>query len=164
MTEVILIFFRNKVLKKLRKAKADFFLTIIDKAGGHSKLIWDQLKTLTGNQHRERKQFSRTRLDRMPVTSASVSMEIPVKWPSFTTPASMNAFFRVAEEKRVPERKPVSNSGSSNSHIPGRGSGGLVKLRIFQAPPPPQAGTGPMLAPSDDPTRRNPRGAAAVVS
>ena len=57
MTEVILIFFRNKVLKKLRKAKADFFLTIIDKAGGHSKLIWDQLKTLTGNQHRERKQF-----------------------------------------------------------------------------------------------------------
>ena len=45
---------RNKVIKKLRKAKADFFLTIIDKAGGNSKMIWKQLKLFTGKKYKER--------------------------------------------------------------------------------------------------------------
>ncbi|KAI9535879.1 hypothetical protein NQZ68_039540, partial [Dissostichus eleginoides] len=94
-----------------------------------AKVRWDG----DSDCHTSSTKFSRTRVDRMPVTSDSVSVEIPVKWPSFTTPASMNAFFRVAEEKRVPERKPVSNSGSSNSHIPGGGRvvWGLQQKQVF---------------------------------
>lgn len=32
---------RNKVVKNIRKAKADFFLTIIENAKGDSKAIWN---------------------------------------------------------------------------------------------------------------------------
>ena len=46
---------RNNVVKKLRKAKADFFLTMIEKARGNSKIIWNQLKKSTGHQNKERK-------------------------------------------------------------------------------------------------------------
>lgn len=46
---------RNKVVKKLRKAKADFFLTVIEKARGNSKIIWDQLNKLTGHHNKEKK-------------------------------------------------------------------------------------------------------------
>lgn len=35
---------RNKVVKSIRKAKANFFLTIIDNAKGDSRKIWNQLK------------------------------------------------------------------------------------------------------------------------
>ncbi len=37
---------RNKVVKTLRKAKADFFLRIINEARGNSKTIWNKLSYL----------------------------------------------------------------------------------------------------------------------
>lgn len=46
---------RNKVVKSLSRAKADFFLTIIDKAKGNSKTIWNQLKKLTGDHPSKQK-------------------------------------------------------------------------------------------------------------
>ncbi|XP_046707928.1 uncharacterized protein LOC124387560 [Silurus meridionalis] len=39
---------RNKTVKAIRKAKADFFLTIIENAKGDPKIIWNQLKKLVG--------------------------------------------------------------------------------------------------------------------
>ena len=35
---------RNKATRELRKAKADFFITIIENAQGNSKAIWSQIK------------------------------------------------------------------------------------------------------------------------
>jgi hypothetical protein len=35
---------RNKVLKEIRQAKANFFINIIGEAKGHSKLILENLK------------------------------------------------------------------------------------------------------------------------
>ena len=34
---------RNNVIKELRKAKANFFITIISEASGNPKLIWSDL-------------------------------------------------------------------------------------------------------------------------
>ncbi len=41
---------RNKVVKILRKAKADFFLRIINEARGNSKTIWNKLNYLKGDK------------------------------------------------------------------------------------------------------------------
>lgn len=49
------VMLRNKVTTLLRKSKANFFLTIISEARGNSKLIWDQLKKLMGQEHKARK-------------------------------------------------------------------------------------------------------------
>ncbi len=43
---------RNKVVKTLRKAKADFFLRIINEARGNSKTIWNKLNYLKGEKKR----------------------------------------------------------------------------------------------------------------
>jgi len=40
---------RNRVVKEIRIAKANFFLTIIEKAGGNTKTIWSQLRKLMGH-------------------------------------------------------------------------------------------------------------------
>uniref|UniRef100_A0A8C7CP59 Reverse transcriptase domain-containing protein n=1 Tax=Oncorhynchus kisutch TaxID=8019 RepID=A0A8C7CP59_ONCKI len=42
---------RNKVMKEIRQAKANFFINIIGEAKGNSKLIWENLKKLTGKDH-----------------------------------------------------------------------------------------------------------------
>lgn len=39
---------RNRVIRQLRKAKADFFITIIKNCHGNSKATWDQINKLTG--------------------------------------------------------------------------------------------------------------------
>ncbi|OOO00385.1 MAG: hypothetical protein ATN35_07545 [Epulopiscium sp. Nele67-Bin004] len=39
---------RNKVVKELRTSKANYFLNIIEKAGGNTKNIWNQLRKLMG--------------------------------------------------------------------------------------------------------------------
>ena len=39
---------RNKVITRLRKARADFFITIISEAQGNPKIIWTQLKKTHG--------------------------------------------------------------------------------------------------------------------
>ncbi|KAK0142318.1 putative RNA-directed DNA polymerase from transposon X-element [Merluccius polli] len=39
---------RNKVVRNLRKAKADFFIKVIEDARGNGKLIWENLNKLTG--------------------------------------------------------------------------------------------------------------------
>lgn len=44
---------RNKVVRSLRKAKADFFLTIIEKSNGNAKIIWNQLRKMTGDRPKE---------------------------------------------------------------------------------------------------------------
>uniref|UniRef100_A0A8C8E3R6 Reverse transcriptase domain-containing protein n=1 Tax=Oryzias sinensis TaxID=183150 RepID=A0A8C8E3R6_9TELE len=44
---------RNKVVRSLRKAKADFFLTIIEKSHGNSKIIWNQIRKMTGDRPKE---------------------------------------------------------------------------------------------------------------
>ena len=46
---------RNKVTKTIRKAKANFFMTIIDKTKGNIKLIWEQIKNLVGINHSPKK-------------------------------------------------------------------------------------------------------------
>jgi len=46
---------RNKVTSQLRNSRANFFLTIINNAGGNSKLIWDQLNKLLGQEHKDKK-------------------------------------------------------------------------------------------------------------
>ncbi len=38
------------MVKTLRKAKADFFLRIINKARGNSKTIWNKLNYLKGDK------------------------------------------------------------------------------------------------------------------
>jgi hypothetical protein len=38
----------NKGMKGIRQAKANFFINIIGDAKGNSKLIWENLKMLTG--------------------------------------------------------------------------------------------------------------------
>lgn len=38
------IMLRNKVIKDLRKAKANFFINIIGEARGNAKLIWEQIR------------------------------------------------------------------------------------------------------------------------
>ena len=45
---------RNKVLRNLRKAKADFFIRIINEAQGNGKLIWGNLNKLTGRNKEQR--------------------------------------------------------------------------------------------------------------
>ena len=40
---------RNRVVKEIRMAKANFFLTIIKKAGSNTKIIWSQLNKLKGH-------------------------------------------------------------------------------------------------------------------
>lgn len=51
---------RNSVTTMLRKSRADFFLTIISEARGNSKLVWDQLKKLIGQEPNSRKPFELT--------------------------------------------------------------------------------------------------------
>jgi len=46
---------RNKVVRSLRKAKADFFITIIEKSNGNPKVIWSQIRKMTGDQPNEQK-------------------------------------------------------------------------------------------------------------
>ena len=48
---------RNKLLKVIRKAKANFFITIINEAKGNTKLIWEQIKNVMGISHRPRRQL-----------------------------------------------------------------------------------------------------------
>ncbi len=43
---------RNKVVKTLRKAKADFFLRIINEPRGNSKTIWNKLNYLKVDKKR----------------------------------------------------------------------------------------------------------------
>lgn len=43
---------RNKVTKELRQAKASLFIDIINEANGNSKLIWDNIKKLTGKDQK----------------------------------------------------------------------------------------------------------------
>lgn len=45
------------MVKKLQKAKAkaNFFLTMIEKARGNPRIIWNQLKKLTGQQNKDKK-------------------------------------------------------------------------------------------------------------
>ncbi len=45
---------RNKVVKSLRKAKADFFLRIINEARGNSKTIWNKLNYVKGDKRKDR--------------------------------------------------------------------------------------------------------------
>ena len=42
------IMLRNRVVKELRASKANYFLNIIEKAGGNTKNIWNQLRKLMG--------------------------------------------------------------------------------------------------------------------
>lgn len=46
------VMLRNEVVKTLRKAKADYFLKIIEQARGNSQIIWKQLNKLKGHQKR----------------------------------------------------------------------------------------------------------------
>ncbi len=42
---------RNRVIKNIRVAKANFFISLIGEAKGNHKQIWDKLKKLTGKWH-----------------------------------------------------------------------------------------------------------------
>ncbi len=42
------------MVKTLRKAKADFFLRIINEARGNSKTIWNKLNYLKGDKRKDR--------------------------------------------------------------------------------------------------------------
>lgn len=44
---------RNKVVRPLRKAKKDFFLTIIEKSNGNTKIIRNQLRKMIGDRPKE---------------------------------------------------------------------------------------------------------------
>ncbi len=68
--------FRNSVVKKLQKAKADFFLTMIEKARGNPRIIWNQLKKLTGQQNEDKN-----------------ILELKVKGKSIKNPAEMVEIF-----------------------------------------------------------------------
>lgn len=57
-------------------------------------------------------------------------------WPSFTIPALIKPLHMLAGRKMVSDRKSLSKSSSSNSHIPGLASGALRKLRVPQAAEP----------------------------
>ena len=49
---------RNKVTRNLRKAKADFFIKVIEEARGNGKLIWENLNKLTGrNKNKKIKDY-----------------------------------------------------------------------------------------------------------
>ncbi len=45
---------RNKVLRNLRKSKAELFIRIINEAQGNGKLIWRNLNKLTGRYKEQR--------------------------------------------------------------------------------------------------------------
>lgn len=45
---------RNKVVRNIRKAKAEFFIRVIDEARGNGKLIWKNLNKLTGRNNDQR--------------------------------------------------------------------------------------------------------------
>uniref|UniRef100_A0AAR2J957 Reverse transcriptase domain-containing protein n=1 Tax=Pygocentrus nattereri TaxID=42514 RepID=A0AAR2J957_PYGNA len=45
---------RNKVVRNIRKAKAEFFIKIIDNARGNGKMIWQNLNKLTGRNNDQR--------------------------------------------------------------------------------------------------------------
>ena len=47
--------FGNKVMREIRKAKAIFFIAVLNKARGNVKIIWSHLKKLTGESHSNRK-------------------------------------------------------------------------------------------------------------
>jgi len=47
---------RNKVTKEIRKAKANFYLNVIDQAKGNTELIWENIKRLKGKHHSGNKQ------------------------------------------------------------------------------------------------------------
>lgn len=51
----IFISLRNKVVRNIRKAKAEFFIRIIEDARGNGKIIWKNLNKLTGRNidHRQ---------------------------------------------------------------------------------------------------------------
>ncbi len=51
----IFISLRNKVVRYIRKAKAEFFIRIIDDVRGNGKMIWKNLNKLTGRNidHRQ---------------------------------------------------------------------------------------------------------------
>lgn len=46
---------RNKVRLAIRKAKANFFITIIESAKGNGKKIWQNINKLTGRQNKQDK-------------------------------------------------------------------------------------------------------------
>lgn len=46
---------RNRVINKTRKAKANFYISIIEKGKGNTKLIWENLKNLTGKCKKKKK-------------------------------------------------------------------------------------------------------------
>lgn len=48
---------RNQVIKEIRKAKANFFMTIINEGKGNTKLIWEQIKNVMGISHKIRNQL-----------------------------------------------------------------------------------------------------------
>ncbi len=43
---------RNKVVKELRQAKADYFIKLIDDSKGNSKLIWKNIDKITKKEHK----------------------------------------------------------------------------------------------------------------
>ncbi len=43
---------RNKVVKELRQAKADYFIKLIDDSKGNSKLIWKNIDIITKKEHK----------------------------------------------------------------------------------------------------------------
>ncbi len=48
------------MVKTLRKAKADFFLRIINEARGNSKTIWNKLNYLKGDKKKDRSSLELT--------------------------------------------------------------------------------------------------------
>ena len=50
----IFVTLRNKSTKEMRKAKANFFISIINEAKGNTKLIWTQIQKLMGSDNLRR--------------------------------------------------------------------------------------------------------------
>uniref|UniRef100_A0A3B1IW78 Reverse transcriptase domain-containing protein n=1 Tax=Astyanax mexicanus TaxID=7994 RepID=A0A3B1IW78_ASTMX len=46
---------RNRVVKEIRKSKADFFITVLNSARGNSKITWNYIKKLLGESQNKNK-------------------------------------------------------------------------------------------------------------
>lgn len=57
------ILLRNRVVKEIRKAKANFFITALNSARGNSKITWNYIKKLLGDSQRNKTKLMQIQLN-----------------------------------------------------------------------------------------------------
>jgi len=67
---------RNRVVREIRRSKADFFITALNSARGNSKITWHYIKKLTGQSHKNKSKQMQIELNRNLLTEPKVIADV----------------------------------------------------------------------------------------